>query len=312
MPQEIIEKKEVIQVGEDKAIESNEDVGYEDPRDAIYKKFDSQRQHETGEGEDIKEEPKTTVTVKVFDRESEVDAAVVEEAGGVAAYQKKAAADEILTRAHEQKKEINAQMARLQEIERGLTERQAVMDKTPEPKVAPAELKEMVGQYHEYILAGEIEEASDMLLKIQSAQQGGHVDTAAIANQAVQRARAEIEADNHRKAQVTFAMERNETVRQFFATDPIAKNPELVELVDTKTARLMEDHPEWRPATVMQEAVKSVKDLIGKLKQSKQEIKRGQDYVAGNSAKTEAKPVPKPETASEYIRSLRISRGLET
>lgn len=292
----------------------------QDPRDAIYAKYDAARSEEAGikpelvteEQAEPEEKPDAEVMIKVNGRERPVLQSKIDAAGGVDAYQKNAAASEILNQAREKERQVEAQVARLQEIERDLIRQQEDLKQKAVPPDEGAQ-KKLAEQYHEALLGGDMDQAGELLLQIQAAQKATPVDTAAIANQAVQRARQELDAERKREAVARYNAERDQAVKQFFDEEKdIVKDPELVNMVDAKTVAIMDEHPEWGPAQVMKEAATRVRNWASqRFPVDKLAAKRSQDVVKGGSARATPRPAPKPQTASDYVTSLRRERGLE-
>ena len=326
---EINDKKDVIDLD---AHKEEPPIDESDPRAAIYKKVKDKRNQDV-EGVPVGTEagvepapevkPKDVeedITVKVNGKERKVSRVKVEEAGGIAAYQKQAAASELLNQAsakqrelHEEALRLQARSDRLQQMEKEFEQR----TKSVAPPVEAGALKELASKYHEVLIEGDTEAASELLLKIQGARQVATPDTEEIAKRAALRAREEI----HREREIERA---NELERDRIAGlskfedeySDIASDPELREMANRKTVDIMAEHPEWAPSRIIDESAKTVRDWVSKrftpsAASDKLDAKRSQTTVKGGTARAIPRPTAKPQTPSGYIEGLRKARGLE-
>ena len=328
---EVEDKPEVLDLDVIKEEAINED----DPRAAIYAKHRDKRQAEIS-GTPVGSEPQTDaapaavveeeveeeVTVKINGREKKVSRAKVDEAGGVDAYQKRAAAAEELRLAKEERHKLQDMEAQLTEKARQLQayEQQISQRAVQQPAASPppneGEMKQLAGKYHEAILNGDIDVANDLLIKLQGAQKVATPDGEAIARRAVAEAKSAMDAERRAERQQAFELERQEAVARFESefTD-IADDPELRDFADMKTIKIMQAHPDWRPGKVIDEAARQVREALGKPVKAepseKLEAKRSMTTVRGGSSRATPRPVPKPQTSSQYVEGLRKARGLE-
>jgi hypothetical protein len=271
----------------------------------------------------VEEEVEEEVTVKINGREKKVSRAKVDEAGGVDAYQKRAAAAEELRLAKEERHKLQDMEAQLNEKARQLQayetqiSQRAVQQPAASPPPNEGEMKQLAGKYHEAILNGDIDVANDLLIKLQGARQQATPDGDAIARRAVAEARAAMDAERKAERQQAFELERQEAVARFESefTD-IADDPELRDFADMKTIKIMQAHPEWRPGKVIDEAARQVREALGKPQvkaepSDKIEAKRSMTNVRGGSARATPRPAPQPPSRSQFVENLRKSRGLE-
>ena len=328
----INEKQESIEVGTEPKVVLDES----DPRAAIYAKHKEQRQAE-GDGTPVglspdapkqeaappadEQAPDEMVTVKVNGREKKVSKAKVEQAGGLDVYQKRLAAEEDLRMAKEERRRVQeyeqqlaAKAQELQRIEQEISKR-AVQ----QPAAAPpdqGELKQLAKQYHEAILNGDIDQADELLLKINGARTATpQIDAEGIARRAAAEAKAALQAERQREQQQVFEAERQEAVARFEEEfSDIAENPDLRDFADQKTLKIMRENPSWRPAKIIEEAARQVREALGKTApppSSREEAKRNITTVRAASVRNQPKPQPKPPTSSQYVENLRKARGLE-
>jgi hypothetical protein len=324
---EINEKQEVLDLDTPKEAAFDES----DPRAAIYAKAREKRKAES-EGvpvgtesapaaEVAPQDQDDEVVVKINGKEKKVPRAKVEEAGGVQAYQKAAAAAEELRLAKEERRrvqeyeqQLQAKAQQLQAYEQQISQR-AVQQPASPPPVQAGELKQMATQYHEAVLNGDIDTASELLIKLQGAQKQATPDADAIARKAAAEARAALEAERKAERQLMFERERQEAVARFEEEfSDIAEDPELRDFADLKTIKIMQEHPEWAPAKVIDEAARQVREALGKkpvVTSDKVEAKRSMNPVRSGSVRAAPKPVPKAPTRSQYVENLRKARGLE-
>jgi hypothetical protein len=312
--------QEVEQVVEPEPVE-------DDARSAIYARHMEKRKEELGVtdepvvAETVKPEPPADeeVTVKVNGKERKVAKSKVEAAGGVDAYQKNAAASELLNHASAETRrlrEMETQLiARSQELERRERESAKAVTK-PEPPDEGAR-KLMAKQYHEAMLEGDMDKAGELLIRIQSAPQATDIDPEKIAERAVQRARAELTAEQRKTQAERFEQERVEAAQQFEERyADLAEDPDLRAMADSKTLDIYNEHPDWGPKMIIEEASRQVRDFVGRLTkrttvEDKMTAKRSLTVIKGGSARSVSRPEPAPQTRSEYVEHLRKQRGLD-
>ena len=328
---EIVENKEPIEIG-DTPPEAK--MAEDDPRAAIYAKAKARRQGEadgTPVGSERQEEAAPPpdpdqdeeVTVKVNGKEKKVPKAKIDEAGGVQAYQKAAAAAEELRLAKEERRRVQdyeqqlvAKAKQLQQYEEQIQQR-AQQQPASTPPANADELKQMARQYHEAILNGDTDQADELLIKLQGAQKPATPDVDAIARRAAAEARNALQAERQAEMQRQFHAETIEAQAWFNdECADIAEDPELREWADQKTLKIMRENPTWRPKQIIEEAARQVREATGRTVSAapvgdKLAVKRSMTNVKGGSARAAPRPVPKPPTRSEYVENLRKMRGLE-
>ena len=309
------------------AAQSDEDKGpaVDDVRASIYAKHSEQRKTEIDGQKPIEEDPNEEITVKVNGRERQVARSKVEAAGGIEAYQKNAAASEMLNQASAEARKVREQAEALAIRERDIAEReqrlqQAAPDKAKPSTEPPADadaLKSLARQYHDAMLDGDIDKADELLLRINAAQSATAINPEEIATRAVQRARDELTAEQRQKDAKKFEADRQAAVAKF-KTDykDLANNPDAFGLVDAKTIEIHREHPDWTPAEIIDEAAHRVRSMIKSVAtpsttNAKLDAKRNRTQVNGGSARSAPLPGPVPQTKSSYVADLRKARGLD-
>lgn len=318
---------EVANPGEGPQSEGGDDSSIDDVRSKIYKKHSEQRQKELTPEPAEQLDPDEEITIKVNGRERQVLRSKVDAAGGIEAYQKNAAASEMLNQASAEARRVREQAEALAIRERDIADREQrlkqALDTKPTPPTEPptdaGALKSLARQYHEAMLDGDFEKADELLLQINAAQSNATaIDPEEIANRAVQRARAELEADERRKAAERFEADRQAAVASFpVKHKDLASNPDAFGLVDAKTIEVHREHPDWSAAAIIDEAASRARALIKSVSTSpaastKLEAKRSMTQIRGGSARTVPQPAPAPQTKSNYVAELRRQRGLDT
>lgn len=325
---EINEKQEPIDLDAGKP---EPEIDENDPRAAIYKKH-SEKRRADGEGTPVGsdkqeskpeepveakpvEEPKPEeeVLVKVNGKERKVPKSKIEAAGGIEAYRKNAAASELLNQAAAERREIEAQKLQLEAQAQEIQREREELQRTRQKPVASEDIKALAQQYHEAILDGEIDKASDLLIQMQAARG----DSEEIAKRAAAEARAALQQERAAERKQQFEAERRDAVEWFESEFPdISEDQELRSIADRKTIELLEANPNWGPRKIVEESARMVRDWmgnkgIGKLPSDKLEAKRGLSVVKGGSARAVPRQTSKLPTNSQYIENLRKSRGLD-
>ena len=320
---EMVESKDIIGT-DDAEVAPNP----EDPRAAIYAKRDEQLRQQAGEEEKLEteEKPETKekpvdeeITVVVNGREKLVAKSRIDAAGGVAAYQQRAAASEMLNQASADTRRLREHELHIQEREKqvSLRENAIIQTRNAEELSTPDALKEMVSEYHNAILNGEVEQAGSMLIKIQTTQSAMVVNKDEIASNAVRQARAEMDRDRDKSVQRRFEAERQEANLDFEERFPdVADDAKLRSMANHETIVIQAAHPDWSPKAIITEAAQSVRKWITERtaissSEAKLNLKRATSNIRGGSAVAATRSIPPPQTKSNYVEQLRKQRGLE-
>jgi hypothetical protein len=298
----------------------------DDARAAIYAKHQEKRKEELGDPAPVSLELDDEVTVKVNGKERQVPRSKIEAAGGIEAYQKNAAASELLNQASAEARRVREEAEQLERRRRELDEReqrlsQAAAAKPTAPTELPAAIadaqKSLVRQYHDAMLDGDIDKAGELLIQINAASATTAVNPDDIANRAVQRAKEELTAEQRRKKAEEFEANRLAAVDEFKTKHKdLASNPDAFGLVDSKTLEVHREHPDWDAKAIIDEAANRVRKLIQSVAtpsttDEKLEAKRNRTQVNGGSARVVNRPTPKPQSNSDYVAALRKQRGLD-
>lgn len=312
---------------------------YEDPREAIAKKFAQNRAKEFGlpapgdepqEGDppaDDEPPPHTDmVTVKVNGREKQVERSRVDAAGGIDAYQKSAAASELLNHAAAENRAAQQRKTALDERERALLEREArAVQPEAKPLAAPTQppvdRKALAQQYHDALLDGRLDEASELFLQLGTQQAIPSADE--IVEIAATRTQQRIEKVQQAERLAEAEADRKRAVANFAENyADIARDPMLVDLTNTETIKVRKEHPEWSPSKIIDESAKNVRKWMADrgiptnagtpAASSTLHAKRSMSPpVRGGSARAAARPAPKPPTPSQVVQQMRRDRGLD-
>ena len=307
--------------------EAEEELDLNDPRAAIYAKRDAklkaEMQLEPAVIKEVAEEApelnSDEVKVIINGKEKLVSQSRIDAAGGVVAYQKQAAASEMLNQASAEAKRIREQEAQILERERQLNVREQEIQRqsfsTPVPSNQDA-LIVVAKEYHEAILDGDMDKASQLLIQMQTAR-NATVNKDEVANEAVRRARQELERERQQQEYRQFEIERHEANFDFEARFPdVADDPKLRALANQETIALQEAHPTWTPKEIIIAAAQSVQKWATEriaISSTDQKLaaKRGQSNIRGATVIAAQRQAPPPQTKSNYVEQLRKARGLE-
>lgn len=324
---EIEAKREPIDIDRDT---DDAELMEDDPRTAIYKKYAENRQNrqdgvevavDTATESDQDAPTDGMVKVKVNGEEREIPRSKIEAAGGIAAFQKNAAASELLNQAsikerqlRQQEAQLDARRHELQQMEQDLQSRARPV---PLPEQGAEDIKELARKYHVALLEdGDIDAANDILARLQAAR-NATPDMEELTRQATIRVRQEMAREQNADLIKRFEQERGEAAGTFADKYPdLADDPELFEMTDRKTIEIQARNPSWSPSQIIDAAAGTVRDWFnGKTTPSansdKLDAKRQQTTVRGGSARSIPRPAPKPLSRSQYVEELRIKRGLE-
>lgn len=298
----------------------------DEARAAIYAKHSERRQEELSSQA---ETPDDEITVKVNGKERKVTREKIDAAGGVDAYQKNAAASEILNQASAEARRVKEESEALERRRQELDAReQRLSQATPQPATTPTPRlpteepaganKTLARQYHDALLDGDIDKADELLLKINAAPGATAINPEEIATRAVRQAKAELTAEDRKKQAARFEAERQEAAAEFpIKHKDLASNPDAHNMVDDKTLEVYREHPDWGPKAIVDEAADRVRKMIKAVAaptttSEKLDLKRRSANLRTGSARSVNRPAPKPQTNSEYVANLRAARGLPT
>jgi len=329
------------------------------PREAIYAKAD-QRNHSTEtippvEEEEIlpetKESPEAAkpedqpkapesdktpkpeqVEVKVLGRTKMVDKAKVDARGGIEAYQKIVAADEMLRQAAEERKAVVSERSTFDNEKAAFTADKKKYEETktlsiPDKSATSSDLsiddqnsevsQDVIEKALLAALDGDVEEGAKALV---NAINGVKVEVpqpetfdseellAKATNNAIQHIEQRQNVKNISEAKADFAI----------AFPEIMNDETLFHMADRKSAEIKAQHPNLSPGEILQQAGDEVTEWLGerglgaaaKVSQSdKVAEKRAMRTPTAGSGRSQKKPEPKPQTRSEYIKQLQAQRG---
>lgn len=241
------------------------------------------------------------VELKVNGRQVWKSKQEVEDAGGIAAIQKRLAAEDIMAQAAREKQELAQQKAELERLKRAWDQEKT---KVVEPK-KETNVRDMARSIVERIFSGDEEEAENAIADILSAQQPQpaiSLDPQTVAQEAARQARWGIDL---------------ETAQERFETDfaDIAGNPDLRNMADQKTVEIMAQNPDWLPSKVIAEAGKQVREFVKSINPAADPLaardleKKKLDLAPKTSARAPGKPETKPKTKEELFAEIQASRG---
>jgi len=299
----------------------------DDDRAAIYARHDSRRREQLGVAEPAPTETPPAdeeIVVKVNGKERSVPKSKIDAAGGIEAFQKNAAASELLNQASAERRRVQEEAAQLEARRRDLEEREQRIKQsqatpgTAEPGLPaqPGDQKALARAYHEAMLDGDLDRADELLLQINAAQKATAVNAEEIANRAVQRAREELTAEDRRKKAEEFEADRAAAVDQFETKHKDLTSPVARDLVDATTLDVYREHPDWTATAIIDEAANRVRELIKSAAPTptpadpRLDAKRKATLIRGGSARNTTPPAPRPESRSEYVQKVREQRGL--
>ncbi len=250
-----------------------------------------------GDDDPEDEQPGKLYTLKINGEEKQYTEEQV-----LAIAQKQEAADARLQEASRRIREIEQREA---ELEARASSQPSAQDVGNQE--SSEELKKMSREYHEALLDGDDERADELLIQIQNAgrqQPTQTIDPDQLANEVYQKSE-QLKAAKERQAQV-------EAAQNFFKEEygDIAGNPNLYNLADQITARLMQENPSLSPMELVTAAGDEVRETIGANKVSRTERKKkATGGMRGSNARKAGKPQPKAKTRADVLNDMRAGRG---
>lgn len=274
-----------------------------------------------------------TVEIRVYENTMNVPRDRIEKMPGdtfeqkMQAYQKQEAVNVGMTRNAQERQDLETRRANLDARERALAEREAALPATdgqqgqqtpsdlPEPDGQT--LEEMARQYQEAVYDDRAD-APQLLAAIvkKAAQTGQQVPVQAIDEDALRESVTQDVLASQRQAKIVKAS------NQLIAAHPELnqRNPEfdprMFQAIDAETVAVEQEHPEWEPEQVVQEAYDRIQKWKGVQQTSetmsdKQAQKRAMTRPRSGTQRFTQPPPPPRKTNSDYVTEQRKARGLE-
>lgn len=242
--------------------------------------------------------------------------------------QKHVAAEIRLQNAAEKDKELNAREAEIQKNEAALQAKLASAEASPPSvpsDVSDQDLKDEAHQVVSSLFTGTEDEAVEklthLLIKTRTVS-GPKVDPTEVANQAVQAARKQLDAENAEEAEKARKLDEAAGFEAFSKEySDILADANLFRYADGLTDSIAEENPNWTPSQVMAEAGKKTREWVESLKGSTSE----QDPQPNDRQvrKQNLRPMPRarsaqvqssskndqPDTPQSVMAQVRQSRG---
>lgn len=327
-----IETEKTVDNSDNSVIHSEDIHDADDPRSAIAEKHARKQRAELGIDEP-EARPDALVTVKINGKERQVSQSKVDAAGGLDVYQKRLAAEDKLQEVSLEKKAIEAQKSKLQreaeefkrwqqqQIQRLAQEKQTLAANAgnatgqPQQGIKPdTALKDLVRKHREALFDGDDDRADELMVQIQRYGAGPKpppINEREIEHRTYQRIQQRLAQEQaHRdlaKAQQDFSSQYGD----------IVGDDRLFQMADQETIRLKNQNPSWSDRQVIMQAGENVRQwrdqMMGVDSRSvsgdKTQAKRGMSSARAASGRSPSRPQPRPSTPSEYVESLRASRG---
>ena len=287
-------------------------------RDRIAKKY---QEREYGEGdEEPEQEPEPEpdeVEVKVNGRTRMVPREKVEAAGGIDVYQKRLAAEEGMQTVADERKRLQQERQEFQQWQQEQMQKLQTQQQPPpvqggaSARQSPPEgdSKILAQQYREALYDGDDDKADEIFAKMAAKgtqQQAAIPDPDQIAAQAVERFRKEMQKEQYEKE----VAKGQQMFEEKFSD--IAQDPRLYDMANAETIRLQQEHPDWSPVQIIEEAGTRIQQWAGSrgmaATKDKVERKRAMNIPRTASGRFGQAPEPQPESNSDYVSRLRKQR----
>ena len=324
-----------LSVAEEKESEQVE-TDPDDPRQAIYEKYDRMSKEKDPEPEELEAEPEPVepasvelepepepepatepdmVTVKIYGEERQVPREDVEEAGGKDLYQIQKAREERLQEVNEERRRLKEERAKFDE-ERAEWERSRQSSEPEVKAVEKTDIKQTLvnlnQQYRDALFDGDDDKAVELQMEISRTM--GQATTPA-PEQAVD---VNSVVDT-RLAEYDYKRDLQQGNDWYRENHPEIFNDEMLNgMANNRYQQLKEKYPEATASELIHSAVETIdewwKQKTGNSKDVQDRVakKRRTSQPRAASARQEPKPEPRPLTRSEVVAQMRQQRGLET
>lgn len=312
----------------------------DDPRMEIAKKFSEK--HRTNlehpeEDEEEEEDLPDEIEVKILGETRMVAREKVEEAGGITAYQKEAAAAEKLRIASENTKIIEERAALLRKKEEDLAAREARLSQQDAGQSPQGQGQQgqnarhdppsgdqkqaLMGKakaYHEALLEGDEDASEAALLELLDMGRGNN----AIPEKEVERIRQQTVQDTLQIIERQRYQNELKSAVVKFKQDysDLVSDPRLYAMTDQETAKLKREHPDWDIGRIFEEAGNNIRAWYGEKKGDadedelarlkKEAEKRSLRQPGAGTGRNKSVPKESPrQTDADYVRQARKARG---
>ena len=210
------------------------------------------------------------------------------------------------------------QMQQRQQMEQMQQTQPPSQDAEPEQE-QPDDSPDLIKKYHEALYEDDADKAAELFKTLTN--KGRSVPTAIPdVDQAVQAAMQKVMAQQHaqtqRQRQWAYQKSLEDAVKWFDDEYPdIANVPELRAVADNRTIELTQNHPDWSPQQIMQEAAEITrqwaKEFLSPNKNERVERKKKimQHPKAASASSKIGEDEPAPQSASDIIQEMKHARG---
>ena len=216
----------------------------------------------------------------------------------------------------EREAQLNAYVQNMQRAQQPKKDVPPSQDAVPEVETNDSDL---VKQYHQALYEDDADKAAELFTKAlgnRGRSQPATQNVEEVVEEVLGRTLAQQRAQNQRQQQWAYQKSLEEAVKWFDGEYPdVAGISELRAVADNRTVALTEEHPDWTPKQIMQEAAESTrqwaKEFLSPNKNERAERKKKivQNPKAATGSSKIGEDEPAPQTAADIIKEMRESRG---
>ena len=216
----------------------------------------------------------------------------------------------------EREAQLNAYVQNMQRAQQPKKDVPPSQDAVPEVETNDSDL---VKQYHQALYEDDADKAAELFTKAlgnRGRSQPATQNVEEVVEEVLGRTLAQQRAQNQRQQQWAYQKSLEEAVKWFDGEYPdVAGVSELRAVADNRTVALTEEHPDWTPKQIMQEAAESTrqwaKEFLSPNKNERAERKKKivQNPKAATGSSKIGEDEPAPQTAADIIKEMRESRG---
>ena len=209
--------------------------------------------------------------------------------------------------------------AYVQQMQRQQAEQQPPPSQDAEPEQEqPDDAPDLIKKYHEALYEDDADKAAELFkaLTNRGRSEPATQNVEEVVEQVLGRTIAQQRAQTQREKQWAYQKSMEDAVKWFDGEYPdIANAPELRSIADNRTIDLTQEHPDWSPKQIIQEAAETTrqwaKEFLSpdKNERATRKKKLTQHPKAASASSKIGEDEPAPQSASDIITEMKQARG---
>jgi len=220
-------------------------------------------------------------------------------------------------RVQEREAQLNAYVTQMRQQQEQQQRSPPSQDATPAQE-EPDDSPDLIKKYHEALYEDDADKAAELFkaLTNRGRSEPATQNVEEVVEQVLGRTIAQQRAQTQREKQWAYQKSMEDAVKWFDGEYPdIANAPELRSIADNRTIDLTQEHPDWSPKQIIQEAAETTrqwaKEFLSpdKNERATRKKKLTQHPKAASASSKIGEDEPAPQSASDIIQEMKHARG---